>query len=368
MVGLKPKLDYRYSIKDALIALSSFFYKKIDLTVLSGIFGNNNIYFVNHARTGLRIALNSLGLKKGSRVGVQAFNCFTVFNAVRNAGYYPVFIDINDGFQIDLNDVERKKNKIDALIVTHLFGIPADMFSLQKILQDIPIIEDCAHALLSKYNGLPLGTIGDIGVFSMGKGKFPSIGSGGFIISKVEYAKMVETEVSNLKNNSIFDELFSIFTNLILSFLHHSVIYRFLTQPHLKKLDKKNDFLGKFKSDERKILISNKYLFLNKMMNIKSLLKHRINTGENYARRFNVSQSLSDIIVNPLYKLNYFMLPVLFPSDKDSLILQLRWEGIEVAPHFKNSIVWAVSFGYEIGQCKNSEKIANEIIVIPTYK
>jgi perosamine synthetase len=367
MVGLKSKLDYRYSIKDALIALSSFFYKEIDLAALSGIFGNTNIHFVNHARTGLRIALNSLGLKKGSRIGVQAFNCFTVFNAIRNAGYCPVFIDINDAFQIDLNDVESKKNEIDALIVSHLFGIPADMHSLKDILQDIPIIEDCAHAFLSKYNGFPLGTIGDIGVFSMGKGKFPSIGSGGFIISKIEYAKMIVTEVSNLKNNSLFDEIISVFTSLMLSFLHHPYIYKVFTQPHLKKLDKKSDFLGKFKSDESRILSTNKYLFLKKMIGIKAILKYRIDKGENLVRRFDVSQTLSDIINNPLYCLNYFMLPVLLPSDKESLIIQFRRDGIEVAPHFKNSIVWAESFGYVTGNCPNSEKIANQILVLPTY-
>lgn len=367
MLGLKPKLDYRYSIKDALIALSSLFNKETDLTSLSGIFGNNNIFFVNHARTGLRIALNSLGLKKGSRIGVQAFNCFTVFNAIRNAGYCPVFIDINDAFQIDLNDVERKKNEIDALIVSHLFGIPSDMQSLKDILHDIPIIEDCAHAFLSKYDGLPLGTIGDIGVFSMGKGKFPSIGSGGFIISKFEYIKMIETELSKLNNNSLFDEIISVLTSLMLSSLHHPYIYKVFTQPYLKKLDRKSDFLGKFKSDERRILSSNKYLFLKKMINIKNILKYRIDKGENLVRRFDGSQTLSDTITNPLYSLNYFMLPVLLPSDKESLIIQFRREGIEVAPHFKNSIVWAESFGYEIGNCPNSEKIANEILVIPTY-
>ena len=129
-----------------------FFVKWSYARAIKTLFNNGRIFYVNHGRTGIRLALSALELPEGSRVGVQVFNCHTVFNAIKTAGYNPVFIDITDQFQIDIDDLKKKSNKIDALIITHLFGIPADIDKVYDILSDIPVIEDCAHSFLSKYH------------------------------------------------------------------------------------------------------------------------------------------------------------------------------------------------------------------------
>ena len=86
----------------------------------------SNEFLVNHARTGLLIALQALGLKRNDRVGVMAYNCHTVADAVVQAGCKPVFIDVTDALQLDKQDLHKKSKDIDALIVTHLFGIEND--------------------------------------------------------------------------------------------------------------------------------------------------------------------------------------------------------------------------------------------------
>ena len=98
----------------------------------------------------------------------------------------PVFADVDP---ITLNvTAESVKQRITArtraVIVTHLFGTPADMDGIMKVCGErgVKVIEDCAQAYLTMYNGRLLGTIGDIGCFSMQQGKHMSTGEGGMVI------------------------------------------------------------------------------------------------------------------------------------------------------------------------------------------
>ena len=76
-------------------------------------------YLLNHARTGIVLALKAT-LPNGGRVGVVAYNCHTVANAVDNAGCTPIFLDVTEELKIDLNSVP---DDLDAIVVTNLFGI-----------------------------------------------------------------------------------------------------------------------------------------------------------------------------------------------------------------------------------------------------
>ena len=117
-----PKVNVGFSFKKAIISFN---------LLLKKSYSDNSsyldTYYLNHARTGLRIALSALGLPIGSKIGVAAYNCYTVMNAIIEAGYEIVFIDIDDNFHLDLNDLQHKKAKIDALIVTHFFGLPENI-------------------------------------------------------------------------------------------------------------------------------------------------------------------------------------------------------------------------------------------------
>jgi dTDP-4-amino-4,6-dideoxygalactose transaminase len=368
MKPLVPRLNYIYTFSDFITALIGIFKNNIDVSPLYDLFKNDKIYFVNHARTGIRVALNSLNLHRGAYIGVQVYNCHTVFNAIYQAGYKPVFIDINKQFQIDTTDLKNKKSKIDALIVTHLFGIPANMAEIRKTTEGLPVIEDCAHAFLSKFKGKLMGTFGDIGVFSMGKAKFPSIGQGGFIIINTKkYIDFAESQLNTLKNNSILKELKSIVNNFIMHVLHKPLIYGSFTSPILKKLDTKKDISGKFTFKEKKILKTNKYLFLRKM-NVYQILKNKqqnnAKTLMNIYPSFNFDESL---YINPDYDFNFFMLPLIVEKNRNKIIHEFYKMNQEIGAHFHKSILWAKSFGYQEGECKNAEKIVRQVLTFPTY-
>ena len=114
----------------------------------------------------LHLSLLAMGIGVGDEVIMPGYVCTALLNAVSYVGASPVLADINpQTYNIDPDDVKnRLTERTRAIVVPHLFGLPADMESLLAL--NVPIIEDCAQAVGGFYNGSPLGTLGDVGIFS----------------------------------------------------------------------------------------------------------------------------------------------------------------------------------------------------------
>lgn len=98
----------------------------------------------------------------------------------------PVFADIDETYNMDPADIERKITaRTRAILVVHLFGNPANMDAIMAIARrhQIPVIEDCSQAHLTTYRGRLCGTIGDIGAFSLQQSKHMTTGDGGITIT-----------------------------------------------------------------------------------------------------------------------------------------------------------------------------------------
>jgi dTDP-4-amino-4,6-dideoxygalactose transaminase len=102
-------------------------------------------------------------------------------------GAIPVFADVDPLTGNVTPDTVREcmSERTKAIIVTHLFGNPADVDGIVALAQplDIPVIEDAAQAYLAAVDGRPVGTIGDIGCFSLQQGKHITSGEGGLIVT-----------------------------------------------------------------------------------------------------------------------------------------------------------------------------------------
>ncbi len=101
----------------------------------------------------------------------------------------PVFADVDDTYNIDPEDVERRITpRTRAIVVVHLFGNPCDMDAILDISKrhGIPIIEDCSQAHMTRYKGRYVGTIGDIGAFSFQQSKHMTTGDGGMTVTDDE--------------------------------------------------------------------------------------------------------------------------------------------------------------------------------------
>lgn len=132
----------------------------------------------NSGRSALLAILHSFGIGRGDEVIVQAFTCVAVANSVLWAGAMPVYADIDDSYNLDPGDVEKKITaRTKAIIVQHTFGIPAKIDEIISIAKkrNIKVIEDFAHTM-------SLTLTGDAGFFSFGRDKVLSSVFGGLAV------------------------------------------------------------------------------------------------------------------------------------------------------------------------------------------
>lgn len=134
--------------------------------------------------TALHLALATLGIGPGDEVIVPAFTWVATANVVLYCGATPVFADVRrNTFNIDPDDVARRITpRTKAVIPVHLFGLCADMDTLQSVIPDgIRVIEDAACAAGAAYKGRPAGGFGDLAAFSFHPRKSITTGEGGML-------------------------------------------------------------------------------------------------------------------------------------------------------------------------------------------
>lgn len=358
---LLPRLNYKFSFSDFIASIAIIFGKKHDNSKLSTLFLNHPLYFINHARTGLRMLLSSLDLKQGSRIGVQAYNCHTIFTSVKNAGYNIVFIDIGEDLCISLSDLENKKHLLDAIIVTHIFGSTAEIKKIKLIVGNIPVIEDCAHAFLSQIEDKIAGNFGDAAVFSIGKGKFPSIGDGGYVvIHNDSLSNNFVSEYNQLKQVSFLSNCIVLVKNILLSLFHNSFLYGCVTYP-IKKVKKSINI----HSDS--LIVEHSGYFLNKQLflaNFNSYSSFKIKMDLNAKL---IRNTLADISSHHKIQGSHsFLVPFLSPKPKE-IVDFFRINGVELGQHFSHSGEWVKSFGYKAGSCQHFEEVTRSIVTFPCY-
>jgi len=135
--------------------------------------GCNFCLETNFGRIALYIALKAINAT-GKEILVPVFICNSVVDAIVNSGAKPVFIDINpNDFTIDLSDAEKKiTKKTKAILFVHYFGyVYPKIQEIQSFAQknNLLVIEDCAHSLGAFYKDKPVGSFGDISIFSFTK-------------------------------------------------------------------------------------------------------------------------------------------------------------------------------------------------------
>lgn len=153
---------------------------------VSSLIGVKGGAAVSSGTAALHLSLISLGVGKGDEVILPGFVCTAPLNAIHYAGASPVIAEINGlTFNIDVNDLKRRiTKKTKAIIVPHMFGLPADMEDITSL--GIPVIEDCAHSLGSRYGNNYTGSFGALSIFSFYATKVIATGEGGMILSNNE--------------------------------------------------------------------------------------------------------------------------------------------------------------------------------------
>lgn len=307
-------------------------------------------YLLNHARSGIVMVLRA-ALPQGGRVGVVAYNCHTVANAVVESGCTPVFIDVTEDLHMDVQHLERVQ--LDAIIVTNLFGIHNDIEAIRKAQPNAIIIVDNAHGY-----GLPAE--GDFTVYSINQGKMPALGAGGLLwVNTEQYQASIQQQYAALPSYSKRQELKLFITMLGKAWMHIPWIYGLITR--------------RMKNHRGKAICREAVALRRMAKGVCRMYQQALPTitEQIQQQRANAQQMADTLLSKGLaeqvwYGDNAFML-IARTKDTIGLSKYLAARGVESATHFARAIEWAKQFGYTEGQCPMAERLTKELIMIPTY-
>lgn len=303
----------------------------------SNYIGIKYCFGVDSGTDALFIALKSLGIGEGDEVILPSLTFFASPEAVVLAGAKPVFVDVNEFYTINPDEIEScitKKTK--AIIPVHLYGVPSDMNPIIEIAErkGLSVIEDSAQAHGAEYfdgkEWKKVGSFGDASAFSFYLSKnLSALGEGGCVLTNREdikekldimryHGQITKYEHKLIGMNSRLDEL-------------QAVVLRI----KLRKLDKWN---------EKRVEIAEKY---NEML--KDTPVH-----------------LPEI---PDYAHPVWHLYVIRTEKRDELMKYLKDNGIGVGIHYPIPCHKQPGLSGIIDETRlpNTEKFAKEVLSLPVY-
>tara|TARA_B100000315_G_scaffold258711_1_gene311814 strand:- start:767 stop:1864 length:1098 start_codon:yes stop_codon:yes gene_type:complete len=179
---------------------------------ISKLCGTRYAVALNSGTDALTLGLYSLGVNRGDEV-ITTSNSFIASAAtIIHLGAVPIFVDVLDNQLIDHKKIEEKiSKKTKAIMVVHLGGRIANMNYINKISRkyNIPIIEDAAQSVGSKYHGKSSGSLGTIGCFSAHPLKnLNALGDSGYITTNSKKIYQIIKSLSNHghENRDIVDK------------------------------------------------------------------------------------------------------------------------------------------------------------------
>ena len=161
---------------------------------------NKKVVALSAGTAAVHLALIACGVKAGDEVLVQSFTFCASSHPVTYLGATPVFVDSEpDTWNMDPELLERAiedrirvtGRKPKAIVPVYLYGMPAKIEEMMRVADkyDIPVIEDAAEGLGSRYDGQVCGTFGRYGVLSFNGNKMITTSGGGALICPDEEAK-----------------------------------------------------------------------------------------------------------------------------------------------------------------------------------
>tara|TARA_Y100001968_G_scaffold263909_1_gene252634 strand:- start:4998 stop:6212 length:1215 start_codon:yes stop_codon:yes gene_type:complete len=325
--------------------------------------GSKYCVAVNNGTAALRLALHIIGVRSNDEVFIPPISFVATANAVSHLGAVPHFVDVENetlGLSADslskrIEEIGEIKNgllynkltgrKISAVIVVHVFGNPANIFSLLEVTRkwNIALVEDAAEALGSWVNDnkskTHCGLIGDIGIISFNGNKLITTGGGGAIITNnKEFAENSRHLSTTAKKIHPWD------------FYHDQIAWN-------DRLPNLNAALGVAQLENinnrllKKKILFNKYL--NALSNIDEieLIKERINTKSN------------NWLITIRFKSNNYevaknnSLTLLSKAHEIGLLLRPIWRPLNLLPMYQKS---------SAGKLSNSENQYQRFVSLPS--
>jgi dTDP-4-amino-4,6-dideoxygalactose transaminase len=380
------------------------------LKILRFYFPQGEIFFFNSARGALSFLLTQLDNIEKNEVITQAFSCLVVPNAIKFAGYKPIYVDIDETYNLYIEDLKRKINeRTRAIIIQNTFGIPAKIDEILGISQqnNILVIENLTHSLGAKYKGKYLGNFSDFALLSFNRNKvISSIIGGALVVNNKNFLEKIKNSYELLPEPSQKEIQKIIFTGKVLYQAKKN--YNFLTKIYLKFLrkigktvemvssvEKQNkkpeNYLFKFpdilfplllnqlrklerfnekRKEAAKIYMTRIYtdsIYPNKRPNKLPKSSDRIfshNSGKVFGQDSGNNFSLRDSVSEPIF----LRFPILI-ENRDFVLEKFKKENIYLGDWYRCVLDPCSDlkfFDYKIGSCPKAEEITKKIINLPT--
>ena len=274
-------------------------------SLVKSYFSVDYVVAINSATAALHAAVGALGIGPGDEVIVTPYSMCASATAVVMNNAVPVFVDIEeDTFALDPKKIEERITKYTkAIILVHLFGYPAKMDQILEICKkyNLKLIEDCAQAPGAIHKDKLVGTLGDIGVFSLNQHKTITSGEGGWAITN---DKDLALRMQLIRN-------------------HGEVIVE-----NMEVEDISNIVGFNYRMTELEAAVG-----LEQFKKLDYLNKHRIELAEYLTKKLYNFNGLVLPKIDPSNKHVYFAYPILFKEEiigisRDTFTKALKAEGI----------------------------------------
>lgn len=200
---------------------------------LKEYFHTKHCFAVSSGKAALVLILQALHDLSPERdeVLIPAYTCYSVPAAIVRAGLKVCLCDMaSDSLDFDSGRLEKQLEnpRILCVMPTHLFGLPADVGRVRNLINHrrIFVVEDAAQAMGGDRDGKRLGTLGDVGVFSLGRGKAFSTVEGGIIVTDDDsIGRAIQNRLGTISGYGPLDCLKLVLYAIALTVLIHPLIY-----------------------------------------------------------------------------------------------------------------------------------------------
>lgn len=331
-------------------------------------FGVDHVFLASSGKAALFLILSGLnGLTGKRKVIIPAYTCFSVPSAIRLAGLDIVLCDIEPE-TLDF-DFSRLKSLIDddtlCVIPTHLFGIPADIPRVREVCgkRKIFVVEDAAQAMGAEYDGRKLGTFGDVGFFSLGRGKNITCGSGGVIVTSSEdIADSIRTQCRELETVPMTEYLKIILEIVFLMVFIRPSLFWLPRQLLFLKLGETR-FYRTF--PVRKLTGFQAGLLHDWISKLETLNRERSTHADDYIESLGLAGEMP--IYSGGYPCNRFPVYVGERSVKDMLCESGKWDGITPMYPFPVHRIPELAGHFDHLVFEGANTISDTLVTLPTH-
>lgn len=345
-------------------------------------------------RVALYTILKAIGVGSDDVVVIPGYTCVVVPTAVYFAGAKPLYVDINpDTYNVSLERVEAaaqgwRGERIKAIVIQHTYGLPAHIGPLIAWARErgIWVIEDCAHAIGSRYRDLDdnewceVGTLGDAAFFSSQWSKPFTTGLGGWAVaSNPELAKRIRKyHVAECVAPSV-QEITKLAVQLV---AYHALAwpsFYWIAMQRFRLLARKGVLVGSSTDDELAGIMPGDYA--KRMSRLQAWVGQRkiAKLGRVLDHRRKLKRLYDDALVSaglPIFQMPAHADAVLlrYPlrvADKERVLAEARRLRIELGDWFDHPLhpkgANVAILGWRDGLCPEGERAAQQVVNLPMH-